>query len=161
MITQDKLKEVMEYSAADGVFRWKISKGPNARKGQIVGKKKGYPKVTIDGAEYKLHRLAWLYVYGNFPVKDLDHINGITYDFAISNLRECNDFENQQNRSVSKRNKCGYPGVSFSKRINKWSAQIMLNRQSYFLGNFDDAKDAGDAYKKAKQELHTFNPTIR
>jgi hypothetical protein len=39
--------------------------------------KEGYNVIKVDGRLYKSHRLAWFYVYGEFPVKCINHINGV------------------------------------------------------------------------------------
>lgn len=48
-----------------------------------------YIRVTIARREYRLHRLVWLWVYGEHPPEDMtiDHINGVKTDNRIDNLR--------------------------------------------------------------------------
>lgn len=47
----------------------------------------GFVEIMIDGVEYLAHRLVWLYVHGNFPDGEIEHINGDKTDNRIQNLR--------------------------------------------------------------------------
>ena len=66
MITQKRLKRLLEYDAGTGEFRWLVSTSNRAPIGTLVrGKcRGGYLRARIDGRLYYCHRLAWLYVYG-------------------------------------------------------------------------------------------------
>jgi len=99
MITQDKLKEILDYNQHTGLFTWKkIKKYSNRSVGDIAGSLSlGYVVIGIDKKIYKAHRLAWLYVYGEFPKEQLDHINGNKEDNRICNLREANQSQNNFN----------------------------------------------------------------
>ena len=71
MLTEERLKEVLSYNAMDsGIFTWKIAKARSIKVGDIAGADDGagYIQIQIDGTLYKAHRLAWLYVYGKFPI---------------------------------------------------------------------------------------------
>ena len=87
MITQFRLKELLDYLPDTGEFVWKISH-PRAGKGRIAGAKDyhGYVVIRLDTVLYKAHRLAWLYVKGEWPEKGLDHINQNKSDNRIENL---------------------------------------------------------------------------
>ena len=53
-----------------------------------------YQRITIGGYDYYAHRLAWFYVYGEWPVNELDHIDEDKENNAIDNLREATHAEN-------------------------------------------------------------------
>ena len=78
-ITQAKLHELFSYDAQTGDFAWRIKKGRNVKVGQPLNGTNGhgYKAVKIDGKSYLVHRLIWLYVYGNLPKLDIDHKNKI------------------------------------------------------------------------------------
>lgn len=65
----------------------------------------GYLILKIKGIQFKAHRVAWLLNYGEFPLHELDHINGDRADNRIENLRESNRTEQARNRHNEKVNK--------------------------------------------------------
>lgn len=124
-LTQEYLKEILEYNPETGIFTNKINRNSRARKGEDAGylRKDGYLQVSINWNKFKLHRLAWFYVFGIWPKDQIDHINGIKKDNRISNLREANNAENSRNRGSSKNTSSKYKGVS--KSGNNWRSYIM------------------------------------
>ena len=81
MISQGELKEVLEYNPDTGVFIWRKPNGNRVKVGNVAGNKSvnGYIRIKIK-KEYLAHRLAYLYMIGNFPENDIDHINHIKDD---------------------------------------------------------------------------------
>jgi len=156
-VTQDRLKALLDYNSETGIFTWKVCRG-GVRIGAIAGaKSEGYRNIMIDKISYQAHRLAWLYVYGKWPEKDLDHINLARDDNRIVNLRVVSDSENKQNQKMYKTNTSGYKGVHFSKASNKWRASICKNYQTIYLGSFDNPKEASLAYVNAAKKYHKYN----
>lgn len=78
-----------------------------------------------------------------------DHINGDGLDNRRENLRFCTNSQNQGNSRMPKNNTSGFKGVTFSKRHNKWQAQIKFNYKNIFLGRFEDKRDAAIAYNES------------
>lgn len=156
ILTQDELKSQLNYDTETGFFTWKIRKAIRTKIGSIAGSlKNGYIYIKINDRSYRAHRLAWLYVYGEFPEEQIDHINGVRDDNRLANLRLVNNSQNQQNIFNKKSNNTsGYRGVSFEKNEGKFRAEIMINGNSIFLGRFDDAISASNAYLKAKRKHH-------
>ena len=149
---QEQLKKILHYNKRTGIFKWKITRGSRAKAGNIVGAlaKSGYITIGINYKTYQAHRLAWLYVYGYFPKKEIDHKNQNKIDNRISNLREVSSAENKKNLAISKTNTTGVPGVSYYKRIGKWRAYIHIKRKQKHLGFFDNIENAKKAREKAK-----------
>ena len=83
-----------------------------------------------------------------------DHINGNTLDNRKSNLRICNYSQNNSNRKIHINNKCGYKGVRFIIKSNKYQAGIWHNKKFYYLGLFTDPAQAGKAYNEAAIKYH-------
>lgn len=52
-----------------------------------------------------------------------------------------------------KSNTSGVRGVSFNKKTNKYRAYITFKRKNYWLGTYDNIKDAIKARKKAEDNL--------
>jgi hypothetical protein len=154
-LTQAELMRVLSYQAETGIFRYALSTNKRIRVGDIAGTiMRGYPRIKIDGTVYEAHRLAWLYVHGSWPAGQVDHINGVTTDNRISNLRDVTQSGNAQNRRIAQRNnQSGFLGVSVH-GIGKWQADIRINGKKKYLGIYSSPEDAHQAYLKAKRELH-------
>ena len=157
-LTQERLQELLSYDPDTGIFTNLKSRG-TAKIGSVAGTKNsiGYVCIQIDSKKYLAHRLAWLYVHGNFPEKYLDHMNEIRDDNRIINLRLATNQENQHNRSSAKQDgTSGYLGVGWHKQHGKWIARIQLNGRRKHLGLFNTAEEASKAYVTAKRKLHPF-----
>ena len=70
-----KLKNLYYYNEVDGVFTRKIDSGKTAKAGSILSNKasNGYLVLFIDGHPYQSSRLAWLYNYGEMPIKKIKY----------------------------------------------------------------------------------------
>jgi hypothetical protein len=128
MITQDYLKSILIYCPETGIFRWAVKRravkiGKEAGKGARLN---SYRHITIDKTKYSCHRLAWLYVYGEMPLSQIDHINGIRSDNKISNLRIASNSENGRNRAENRNSSTGVKGVSM-RASGMYLAQIMTS----------------------------------
>lgn len=159
-LTQARLKELFSYSEETGEFiRVRSLKG-GVKKGF---KTKGHPGksgrflMSVDGRKYLTHRLVWMYVHGEFPNGEIDHIDNNPSNNLISNLRVGTKAQNMQNLVKPKiNNTSGYLGVRWCKVMRAWQARISKNRVCENLGYFSTAKEAGDAYINRKRELHEF-----
>ena len=150
MIDAETLRSLLHYDPDTGVFTWRVSRYGGARAGNIAGniRKTGYKGIKVYGKLYFAHRLAWLYVYGEWPSNFIDHINCIEGDNRIANLRLANNSQNQAN---SRKHKIGFPkGVR--KRGNKYQARIRVNTVEKHLGYYDTIEQAQAAYCEAAQK---------
>lgn len=159
-ITQSRLRELLDYNPDTGVFVWREWRGGTAFKGSVAGRPNttGYTEIKVDGARYMAHRLAWLFVHGYLPSKEVDHINRVREDNRISNLRVANRFENSQNRNRQKNSTSKVAGVCWCKDHKMWRARISVNNKRIHLGRFHSLEEAKAARAAAKKELHKFNP---
>ena len=156
MITQKRLKEVVHYDLETGLFK-SIIKRKKCPIGKILGTldPKGYVKIGIEKKLYAAHRLVWLYVYGEQPKHQIDHINGKRNDNRIVNLRDvCSQYNTQNQQKAQKNSSTGYLGVSWSNQKRKFRASIVLNNKQIHIGFFNDKQQASQAYQKTKQKLH-------
>lgn len=156
-LTADYLREVLDYDPETGVFRWKQHLSNRRGAGEIAGcvcKRDGYNLVGINGTVYKANRLAWLYVHGEWPPRYVDHINGMTGDDRIANLRLATPAENLWNRGKQKNNTSGYKGVTYHPGTGKWWARINRHGKTYRLGLHKTPEEAHAAYAEAAERLH-------
>lgn len=160
MIAQDELRSILSYDPSTGNFTWLVNNRGHARAGDIAGtiQRKGYRAIKISCRLYQAHRLAWLYVHGQWPAKVIDHANGIPDDNRLCNLREATQAENQQNRFRAQiNNTCGLLGVSPCSKTGRFRARIRLSGREKSFGSFDTPEQAHVAYMRAKAELHPFS----
>lgn len=156
----ERANQLLDYDETTGVLRWRVTRGRQAKAGDIAGTIiQGRRYVKICGRSYLAHRLIFAIKTGRLPSGEIDHIDGNPDNNAWCNLRECTHSQNGQNRKVSKANKSGLIGVS--KHGNGWQATICVNKVYRHLGRFKTPEEAHAAYVAAKRELHTFNPEVR
>ena len=159
IVTQSRLKELLEYDPDTGAFFWKVRKGRNAYPGRPAGtiNVRGYVAIMVDQHLFLAHRIAWCYVYGVWPTYLIDHINGSRADNRISNLRDVNCKENLHNSlTPQKRSKSRLRGVSYDTRWKKWVARIYANGVDMHLGAYGTAEEAYAAYLAAKKIHNNF-----
>jgi hypothetical protein len=139
-LTADKLRELLHYDPHAGVLTWLVNLGPGRPDiGDVAGSlsKDGYWVIGIYGRVYKAHRLAWLWMKGEWPPSDIDHRNLNKSDNIWTNFRLATDSQNGANKHAPAHNTSGIKGVSWCKRSRKWLARIMVNGKSIFLGYFE------------------------
>jgi hypothetical protein len=171
-LTQDLVRELLDYNPDTGVFTWKwrerhffsmprAQKAWNARyagikAGAIQNYADGYRKVvisiTIQGKSksYAAHRLAWLYIHGFLPSEILDHKNRNALDNRIDNIRIADHDINCWNKSRPKNNTSGIVGVYREK--DRWSARSSIGGgKMVFLGYFEKKEDAAHEIAKFRK----------
>lgn len=153
-----QLLEIVSYDPEIGIFTWliKANRG-KSRVGEIAGSQagNGYMQIKINNQVYAQHRLAFLYVNGRMPADEIDHINGDIQDNRICNLREASSSINKENRRRPKSNSAsGILGASLDKRRGGYTSQILIAGVNRYLGSFDTAEDAHEAYVAAKRVHH-------
>jgi hypothetical protein len=155
-LTQDLLKQYLRYVPETGLFYWLKSPSNNIKPGDVAGYERlspnnntPYMRLSLLGKYRYLHRLAWLYVYGDVP-KMLDHKDGDGTNNRIGNLRPATSSINAKNSVISSRNTSGVVGVSWVSSRSKWLAQIRDNGKTSHLGWFGSKYDAERARKNAE-----------
>lgn len=168
-LTQNYLKELLYYNQITGVFTWKAR--PKQRpqwNARYAGAKagsldtNGYLRITINGSRYSAHRLAWFYVNGVWPENEIDHIDRDKTNNRISNLRDVDKSENQQNKIAAQRNsRTGFLGVHYCRKRENFVAKIMINKKRFHIGYFKTAEEASQAYMRHKIMAHNSNDAAR
>jgi hypothetical protein len=150
----EHVKDHISYDEVTGTFIWIKKTGRNGKLGpkSPTIDSRGYEQIRYMGKSYLAHRLAWYFVYGHWPDKQIDHINGIKTDNRISNLRLATRSENIRNRPAYKNTLSGLKGVYWQSQLKKWQAIIIIDGRGKSLGTFKDKNDASMAYEKAAKE---------
>lgn len=144
MLTQQYLKDNFNYDQKTGLFVRTKKTGTNTKIGipLVWNKGNGYIFFSVQNKLQLAHRMAWLYIYGEIPLMNIDHINGNKSDNRITNLRMANQSQNTANSCLSKLNTSGAKGVFWLKDAKKWRASVMVNYKFITLGRFDNIDDA-------------------
>jgi len=159
LITSERLNELLSIVPQKGIFIWRSNAGGKGKKDKKAGTlmANGYLKIGIDNKEYLAHRLMWLFVHGEFPKTNIDHIDRCRSNNCILNLRLATPKQNAENMFRTSTNKSGYRGVHFNKRLQSkpWSANIMHNKKTIHIGYFKTAEEAYIARKSTENIYFT------
>ena len=164
MISVDTLKSQLEYDPETGVFQWLVVKrksGGRTKIGERAGfiRSDGYRFIGIDGRAYMAHKLAWLYVTGEWPNCVIDHADRDRSNDAFDNLRKATWIENCQNKSIRSNNRSGVTGVSYDSARCKWAARIKVDGKYLSLGRYADKESAVNARISAERKyFREFSP---
>lgn len=161
-MTYERLREMVVYDPETGIFTRgtaKRNRGEQWVPGEVVRghrHKAGYHAICLDDCTYMAHRLAWLYVYGEWPPHTIDHVNLVKDDNRIANLRLATNAEQHRNIARTRSNSTGFKGVTYRPRAKKWEANITMPAAGHgergkhkYLGQFDSPEDAHTAYQAA------------
>lgn len=157
-LTQEELKRAVSYDAETGMFTLLI--GSHKRK---VGdpaeyEKGGYRILSIPGmggagkGQYKSHRAVWLYMTGEWPEEDIDHIDGDGLNNRFKNLRAVSRSVNARNQVRRRSNKSGISGVSWCNAYStgkRWRV-VVANQER---GRFETLLDAVAERFRAMREI--------
>ena len=132
-MTQERLKELLHYEPSTGWFTWRINSAvakPGERAGGGHGL--GYRQLGLDYKKYLEHTLAFLYMTGEWPPNEVDHINRDKSDNRWENLKLATRSQQGHNKGMSARNKLGFPGVN--KLGNKYLSRILIEGKPIRIG---------------------------
>lgn len=155
-LTHQQLLAALIYDPYSGQFFWRDRPGARrVRSGDVAGCRAGTKIIIgLNGKLFAAHRLAWLYMTGDWPVALVDHINCDPYDNRWTNLRQATQAENLRNRTKTRANTTGFKGVSLCRDTGRYVAYIKYNYKTKYLGRYDTAQEAHAAYCAAASEIH-------
>jgi hypothetical protein len=154
-LTAERMRAVTHYNPHTGAFTWRVPRRKCAVGADAGSTTPGsYARVKIDYKLYLAHRLAWLYMTGEWPAHHVDHINHDKSDNRWSNLRAATAKQNNENRSRYTRSTSGFIGVDRYKD-KFWRARICHHRKSITLGYFKTFEEACECRRAAEARLYT------
>lgn len=166
--TFERVAELFEYDDHTGNLLHKTNRR-TARIGDIAGSAagKGYLQVKIDGRKFSVHRIVWLLSTGEWPERDIDHIDRNRLNNRFSNLRDVPPAINNTNRPAY--GQTGIKGVRT--KGSRFVARIADNGLNRYLGLFETAEEAATAFKIAHvglwgidseffEEVHVPHPAL-
>jgi hypothetical protein len=142
----DALNKTFDYDADTGLLTRKS--GQWSGHIQQAKDQRGYVITYANGKTYRAHRLIWLMFYKETPPKIIDHINGITSDNRIENLRAANASQNMSNRHAKPTKKSPLPkGVWVARK--RFVASVYVNGKRICAGRtFATPTEAAEAYNQ-------------
>lgn len=171
-ITADLIRELIDYDPDAGTFTWRERSRRFFKNDQqyktwnslfcgkaagSVNKHKGYLMITLFYRHYASHRLAWLYVTGEWPSNVIDHIDHDRLNNRFSNLRDIDRTQNSQNMSRQSKRSNQTMGVLWRKNRQVWIAKIVVQKKEIYLGTFKTQEEAAAVRREANERygFHT------
>lgn len=155
-ITQQELRLELRYEPETGLFiRRSIGSGP-VRPDGVAGRTnaEGYVKIKVGTQEFQAHHLAWLYVTGEWPKDQIDHIDRNPSNNRWGTLRPATNGQNKINSRTNRNNTSGFKGVSWHKKSGLYVARLGACGRRVSLGYFTDPVEAHAAYCRAATAVH-------
>ena len=152
------LLKLLHYEPSTGVFTWRESPccriPAGARAGSVNTSRSDQPywNIMVNAKNYRSGRLAWLYMTGKWPKREIDHRDGNPLNDVWSNLRPATSTQNKANQKIRRDNKTGFKGVHPCR--NRFSARAHIRGVYKHLGVFDTAEEAAAAYRQATVAVH-------
>lgn len=148
-LTIERLEELLTYDPETGIFVFRVERGQKPV-GTVAGYfyPNGRCQIAIDGEDYFRARLAWFWMTGEHPRREVDHKDGDPGNDRWVNLRLATTSQNHANRRGYSAS--GFKGVYRDKKT--WAANITINGKVRHLGNFKTPELAHAAYIKAATE---------
>ena len=149
-MTQKELKKLIHYDPHTGLIT-RLSTNVHCGIVHTSKQRSNYKRIVVNlsSKQYLAHRLAWLYMTGEWP-EEIDHIDKDPTNNVWSNLRNVSHGENQKNRSIQVNNKTGIPGVRKMPHNDKFRAEIQVNGKGLFLTEKHDFFEVCCARKSAE-----------
>ena len=164
--TAERVRELFSYDPLTGIFTRLVKTNNRVEVGEschYFSKGDGYLRISIDGRQHLGHRLAWLYMTGEWPADEVDHRDADRANNRWANLRDVTAAINSQNKRQARvdNRSCGLLGVTFDKSRSRrpWVAQIgLIHDDGQFrnirIGRFETPELAHQAYVARKRALH-------
>lgn len=162
-LTAQRLRELLHYDPETGIFTRIAKPIPKANRmplGPVPGSPSGhgYMRIGVDGSRYYAHRLACLFMTGQWPKDDMDHIDHDRSNNKWANLRLATRSENMQNLVIGVKNTSGVKGVSWNAKRGQWHARFKHMHKMIHIGYFSDIREAESVYLEKVAVYRTHLP---
>jgi hypothetical protein len=148
LLSQSRVKEVLQYSPESGELRW--IDGPHA--GLVAGfAHDGHLRIGIDGITYYAHRIVWLYMTREWPESRVDHRDLDGFNNRWENLRQATVSQNKANGRAYRKSSTLPKGVYHCGA--RYRARITKDGRTISLGVFGTAEAASGAYLARAQKI--------
>lgn len=154
-LTKAELERFVVYES--GRFYWKPRNDP-AFNGRFAGepvicqcREDGYLGGLVGGVRLLMHQAVWLMETGEWPEKQIDHIDGNRRNNRFENLRLASNAQNSRN-SRARKGSSAYKGVYWRKDKSLWRVQLMIDGVRKEIGHFKSETEAALAYNAAAIE---------
>lgn len=138
----ERLNELFQYQPETGELIYKINRRGNAKAGSIAGtidKSSGYRRISVDGKQFRAHRLVWKMLKNEEPPELVDHIDSDRANNRIDNLQEATHSQNlrkQERETIRYHNGEEIPsGI----RIRGTQFSIQFSISSYWRADYQTA----------------------
>lgn len=167
-LTLENVKKTLDYDPSTGKLFWRErdrSMFPCKRSyllwnSRYSGKEAfitldthGYLQGCVFWKTLRAHRIVWLMCTGEWPIGQIDHINGVRTDNRFENLRLVSQRENARNQRLPSNNTSGVIGVYWRADAGKWCAKIKHEGRNIHIGFFKERDQAVEARKMKEIEL--------
>lgn len=154
-MTREELKNFLRYDPLTGLFIRTVTAGGKPA-GSIAGYKdpRGYIHIQVNGTIYRAHRLAFLYMTGEFPKYSVDHIDRNPSNNIWTNLRDIPSAENQWNKSTKTDLNSGFTHITRRKNCKSWVVRLGKRHGEEHVGSFKSLDTAISALYDRLVELN-------
>ena len=153
---QAALQAELHYDPLTGVFTRVAARCNKVKIGDVAGSldSHGHVQISVFGKLRLAHRLAWLYMTGEWPADEIDHKNTIRNDNRWENLREATRVQNQANCKCKNTSLTGAKNISYRKDNNKYRLRMTVGKKRLTVGHYNTIEEAQAAYILAAEKHH-------
>lgn len=147
-------KQLFHYE--NGKLFWKVRANSQTNIGKEAGAVvSGYRRFDYNKRKYRTHNIVWIW-HGNTipPNYIIDHINNISTDNRIENLRLATHSQNMMNACISKRNTSGEKHISFNTKRQHWKVNIRKDNKYYVSKGYKTKEECIPIRDAMLEELH-------
>lgn len=157
VLTQAQVRKLFAYHD-DGYLVWRVALNKSTKVGSKAGTKnandKGYLRIKINGWEYAVHRLVYLWHTGKNP-PIVDHIDHCRTNNKIDNLRAATTGQNSWNALLRNDAQLKVKGVTYRAGKNKpYIAELRVNGKRVLHLSCFTLEEAERAVREARRVHH-------